>query len=328
MKFMSDAIKTPLFREDEMVKEREVVLGEFDRNEAQPTFVLRYALDSAMWMPYVSRKQPLGQRMVIKTATVEKMQMIKNRYYVPNNAALIVSGDVKPEQVFGLAKKYLNDWKRGENPFPKYSPPAFPSLKPTLVVREAKIPAVTIGMYFHGPSIAKDEPAPYVAHLISTMLRQPTSRYYHRLVDSGVATDTYVGYRNARNTGEYVFDVDATPEKAKQALEIVKEEIKAMARPGYFSDEELAIGKRIMADRSIFEQDNPMSFTIGTTARWWSMAGLNYYLTFPDNVQKVTQQDIVAFVNRYLAGQPYVLGVGARQEVLNQLNFTQEALQW
>jgi zinc protease len=328
MKFMADAIKTPLFKPDEMVKEREVVLGEFDRNEAQPTFVLRYALDSAMWMPYVSRKQPLGQRMVIKTATTEKMQMIKDRFYVPNNAALIVSGDIRPEQIFTLAKKYLSDWKQGPEPFPQYAPPAFPALKPTLVIREAKIPAVGIGMYFHGPSIGKDEPAPYAAHLIATMLRQPTSRFYHRLIDSGVATDMSVAYRNARNTGEYIFDVDVNPDKARQALTILKEEIKAMARPGYFTAEEIAIGKKIINDRSIFEQDNPQSFTIGTTARWWSMAGLDYYRNFPGNVQRMTEQELTTFVNTYLAGRPFVLGVGARKNILDQLNFTEEALQW
>src|SRR5262249_23330247 len=155
-------------------------------------------------------------------------------------------------------------------------------------------------MHFHGPSIDHDEPAPYVAQLIAMMLRQPTSRFYHRLVDSGIATDMSVAYRNAHYTGEYAFDIDANPDKARQALEIVKEEIKAMARPGYFSADEIAIGKKIINDRSIFEQDNPMSFTIGTTARWWSMAGLDYYRNFPGNVQRLSEQDITTFVNTYL----------------------------
>ena len=118
IKFMSNAIMTPTFKQEELVKERVVVLGEFDRNEAQPQFVLRYALDSAVWMPYVSRKQALGQREVINTATVEKMEMIQERFYVPNNSALIISGAVKADDVFKYAKKYLSAWKRGANPIP------------------------------------------------------------------------------------------------------------------------------------------------------------------------------------------------------------------
>ncbi|HET7152318.1 MAG TPA: insulinase family protein, partial [Candidatus Kapabacteria bacterium] len=44
--FMSAAIETPKFDENELEREREVVLGEFDRDEAQPTFKLEYAMDS------------------------------------------------------------------------------------------------------------------------------------------------------------------------------------------------------------------------------------------------------------------------------------------
>jgi zinc protease len=328
MKFMSDAIKSPLFKDEELVKEREVVLGEFDRNEAQPTFALRYALDSAMWMPYVSRKQALGQRMVIKTATADKMRMIQNRFYIPNNSALIISGDVKAKEVFDFARKYFSDWKTGPTPFPQYNPPAFPPLQSQLVVREAKIPDVTIQMVFRGPSIGADEPAPYVAQLISTLLRQPTSRFYHNLSDSGLVTGLYAGYSNARNVGDFTFNLDADPDKARQALTVLKQEIEAMGRPGYFSAEEIQTAKQIIADRSLFEQDNPFYFTIGTTAGWWSMASLDYYLNFPANVQKVTEADITNFINHYLAGRPFVLGIGAGKQTLNQLNVTPEALKW
>lgn len=80
VEFMANAIRSPMFKEDELARERPVVLGEFDRNEAEPTFSLRYALDSAMWNPFVCRKQPLGQRPVINSATVEKMKQIQKNF--------------------------------------------------------------------------------------------------------------------------------------------------------------------------------------------------------------------------------------------------------
>jgi len=328
IKFMANAIRTPMFKDEELLKEREVVLGEFDRNEAQPTFVLRYAMDSAMWMPYVSRKQPLGQRPVIQTATVEKMKMIQNRYYVPNNSALIVSGDVKASEVFALAKKYYNDWQPGGEPFPSNLPPAFPLLKPKLVVREAKIPDVTVRLSFRGPSVAKDEPAPYAASLLTTLINQPTSRFYNHLVDSGLVTQINGGYDPAHNVGSFEVYASAPKEKARRVLEVIKAELKAMSQPGYFSDEEIAVAKRIAADEKLFEQDNIYNFTIGTTARWWSMASLDYYESFSDNVAQVTPEQLRDVVNRYLVGQPFVLGIGSDRATLNTLNFTEEALTW
>lgn len=329
MKFMADAIMTPKFNSEELVKERQVVLGEFDRNEAQPGFVLRYALDSAVWMPYVSRKQALGQRPVINTATVEKMEMIQKRFYVPNNSALIVSGDVNAEEVFALARKYLSGWKRGADPFPQYNPPAFPPLKSKLVLREAEVPQALIRMFWHGPSVLKDEPDPYAADLLFTMANQPTSRFYRELVDSGLVTQVYVGYQSARNTGQIAVYATAPPEKAKRAIDVLKRELAAMANPGYFTEEELNDAKQILSDNRVFERENIYDFTIGTVAFWWSIGGsLDYYQSLVPNMNKVTLDQTRKFMTEYVTGRPFVLGVGARREVLNTLNITEEALKW
>lgn len=328
LEFMAHAITTPSFVQEELVREREVVLGEFDRNEASPEFALRYALDSALWMPHVSRKQPLGQRQVIRTATTEKMELIRDRYYVPNNAALIVSGDVDAARVFELAARYFAGWKRGADPFPQYDPPAFPALKPQLVVREARIPDVLIRLRFFGPSVGRDEPDVQVSQLLATLLAQPTSRFHHNLVDSGLVTQIGAWAENARFTGTINFQLRARPELARRALEALKEEIRAMGRPGYFTDEEIAVGKAIIGDRSKFERDNFHDFTIGTTARWWAMASLDYYESFPTVVAGVNPRQVDAFAAKYLVGRPFVLGIGAQRATLSKLDITEEALRW
>ncbi len=56
MRFMFDAISGPLFKEDELVKERPVVLGEYDRNEASPFFLLNRAVEEKVWWKYDSYK--------------------------------------------------------------------------------------------------------------------------------------------------------------------------------------------------------------------------------------------------------------------------------
>jgi zinc protease len=328
MDFMAAAIKTPAFVQEELLREREVVLGEFDRNEASPEFALRYALDSALWMPHVSRKQPLGQRPVIQSATVDKMNFIRERYYVPNNAALIVSGDVEAGQVFKLAQQYFADWKRGADPFPQYLPPAFTSLKPQVVAREARIPDVLLRVRFFGPSVGKDDADVHVSQLFSTLISQPTSRFYHNLVDSGLATQVNAWAENSRFTGTINFTLRTSPELSRRAIDALKREIAAMASPGYFSDEEVRIGKQIIADRSKFERNNIHDFTIQTTARWWAMAGLDYYEGFPAAVAAINPQQLTAFAQKYMVGRPFVLGVGAQRETLSRLNITDEVLRW
>ena len=44
---------------------------------------------------------------------------MKNQFYIPNNAALFVGGDVNPEEVFKLVNKIFGSWKKGKDPFAK-----------------------------------------------------------------------------------------------------------------------------------------------------------------------------------------------------------------
>ncbi len=328
MEFMANAIQSPLFLEDELVKEREVVLGEFDRNEASPEFTLRYAVDSALWMPHVSRKQPLGQRMIIKTATAEKMRMIQKQFYIPNNSALIVSGDVKQSEVIDLAKGFLGAWQRGPAPFPTHRPPAFAPLAPKLVLREAKVPDAVVRMHFYGPSIGRHEPDIHIGQLFATIVRQQTSRFYANLVDSGLVTGFGAWQDNATNTGEFGFYLNVPKEKVPAAIAALKREVKRMGEPGYFTADEISAGKEIIEAQNTFDRDNIHRFNTSTIAQWWSLAGLDYYQTFSEKTRQITAADLSDFARRYLSDKPFVLGVGAEQKTLDALNITPEALKW
>src|SRR5205823_3462938 len=119
MIYMRDNIRYPLFDKTELEQEREVVLDEFSRNEANPFYHLKKAVDQKLWYKYFSRKNVIGDRTVISTATPEKMRTIQHKFYVPNNSALIVSGDVTAAEVFKLAEELYGDWPAAEDPFIK-----------------------------------------------------------------------------------------------------------------------------------------------------------------------------------------------------------------
>jgi len=49
------------------------------------------------------------------------MRLIQARYYVPNNSTLVVTGDVKPEEIFQMAQELFGDWPRREKePFVEF----------------------------------------------------------------------------------------------------------------------------------------------------------------------------------------------------------------
>src|SRR6478609_7028912 len=126
LKFMNAAIRFPIYREEDMKKERPVVDGEFQRAESDPGFQLYYDVNKHLWGDLITRKMPIGIHEVINSATPEKMMIIKDKYYFPNNSLLVICGDVKHEDAFAKAQAIYGDWKNsGFDPHQKYPIPEF-----------------------------------------------------------------------------------------------------------------------------------------------------------------------------------------------------------
>src|SRR5262249_9318258 len=113
MKFLADALMYPEFRTDELSRERQVVIGEYDRNESSPMFGFSQDMGKALWGSAWSRKNPLGERTVIESTTPDKMRTIEKRYYIPNNTAIIITGDIATDRAFSLARSVFGAWQRG-----------------------------------------------------------------------------------------------------------------------------------------------------------------------------------------------------------------------
>jgi zinc protease len=110
MRFMRDAVRYPLFDERQFEQEREVVIGELDRHESNPFGYLSLEMNNRLFYKYPSRKNPGGNRQTVRAATTEMMRLIQGRYYVPNNSAVVVTGDVKSDEVFQLVSDLFGDW--------------------------------------------------------------------------------------------------------------------------------------------------------------------------------------------------------------------------
>src|SRR5438046_610268 len=91
IQLMTAAIRAPLFRRDELERERQVVIGEYDRNESSPFFALQREMDMKLYPGNYSRKNTIGNRQIVSTTTPEKMRTIQSKYYIPNNSALLVA---------------------------------------------------------------------------------------------------------------------------------------------------------------------------------------------------------------------------------------------
>ena len=326
MQFMREAVRYPLFQQDELVRERPVVTGEFDRNEANPYFHLFRGTDTILWSPaYWSHKNVIGNRAVILGTPQAKMREIQNRYYIPNNTALVRAGDVSPAQGFRAAVEYFGDWPRGADPFATPIPDPPPLAKTRAVVVTQPVKGAAVALQFQGPSVTRDPASTYAADVLSTILNKRASRFSKRLVDSGIAFEASISYYTLSHVGPISVFLQTTPEHVIDAERAALEEISHFADSTYVSQQELTDAQKELGIQTLYEREQSTNWA-HTIGFWWAVAGLDYYRNYVPNMQRVTRGDLARYAKTYLQGKPYVVGVLLSPEAKQQTGLTAESL--
>jgi zinc protease len=326
MRALASALRYPAFRKDELEREREVVLGEYDRNESNPFYHLQRGVDRALWTNVWSRKNPLGERRVIQSTTPAQMREIQRRYYVPNNTALVITGAVSAQYAFRLVQEHFGDWKRAPDPFTADPIPPIPPLKQHgAVVVEQPVGTVLVMLRWHGPSARGDVGATYAADVFSDVLNQDGSRFKRKLVDSGLFQSIQVHYYTLNHTGPITILGETTPEKLRPALAALELELERVDDPDYYTAAEIeTVTRRRIAD-TMFQLERSSGFA-HQVAFWWSVTGLDYFLGYVDAMSRQTPAELRAYARKYIVGQPHVTGVLVSPQIRRQLGLTEEEL--
>lgn len=307
IQFMKDAARYPLFTASEFERERQVVIGEIDRNESNPFYYLNQEMTNRLFYKYPSRKSPLGNRQTVSTATTDMMRLIQQRYYVPNNSALVITGDVAPEEVFKLAQEFFGDWARREKDpfveFPLVEHPPLPKSEGAVITQPVENVIFNIG--WHGPSIGKDDAATYAADVFSYILTQPNSRFQRALVDTGLVTGVTIGYYTQRNVGPIAIVAQTTPDKAHAALKAIYNEVAHFNDRDYFTDEQLESSKGLLEASDLYDREKTSDYA-HTLTFWWASTGLDYFRGYLGRLRATSRADISRYVTTYIQGKPHV----------------------
>ena len=317
LKFMNAAIRFPIYREEDMQKERPVVDGEFQRAESDPSFQLYYEVGKRVWGDLFTRKNPIGDHDIINSATPAKMMVIKDKYYLPNNSLLVVCGDVNPSQAFAMAKNVFGDWKPSAwDPQTKYPIPEFaPIAKTEYFIKESSIAQnPQIMMFWQGPDTRNDSAATVAADVFSKILSLNSSKWTQALRDKGLATAADVGYQTSRYVGPIGVYLTPIPGKLKECYTETMNQIKHWGDADYFSDAELATAKAGLKRQKIRQEEKPSSLASQLTYNWASTS-LDYMTDYFGAMDKVTRADIQRYIAKYITGKPYVAGMIINKEM-------------
>lgn len=289
----------------EFDKEVRVVMEERRlRTDDQPDSLAYEKFMATAFTTHPYRNPVIGWMPDLEKLKVTDLSAWYQRHYAPNNATLVVVGDVVPAEVVALAQKYFGD-------IPAYplSPATIPSeprqteTRRVRVQAPAEVPAVFIG--FHVPA-AQDGAAGREAWAIQVLAGVldggDAARFARELIrGQRVAASVDTGYDwNARYPTAMVFQ--GTPANGRSVEDLEKAILAQIARlhTEPVSDDELARVKAQVAAQNVFQRDSTFyqAMAIGQLA----VAGLDWRMLdrYVDSINAVTAADVQAVARKYL----------------------------
>lgn len=302
LEFMADAIQSPLFLQDELEKERKVVLSEFDRFESSPQQVFfTEGIIKRLFTPYFSHKDIIGNRDVINAATPEQMRFMKDTYYVPNNTALILVGDYDENTIMSDVQKYYESWSSSQNPFSIKPAPEHPPIDGSdFFNQKAAVTTSSSTLAFQGPSLTKDNQSVLALELVQDLLGFESSPFRQELVDSGIASSAYFYIWTQRYTSPIFFAVEAEPEKIQEATKKLQDLVGRMLKGGFFTQENLDIAKTNIRVQSAYSNETGSSYANTLASYWSSMGEPDFFINYPDLIEEISLQDIDRALQKYV----------------------------
>lgn len=279
--------------------ERAVVLSERSTGlENSPWRTLSDALNATAFQEHPYHWTVIGYESDIKNWTKEDLEKYFQTYYAPNNCVVVISGDVKAEQVKKLADQYFAAIPRGPEPAAVHlREPPQKGERRIVVKKEMPTPYMMIG--YHTPE-AKHEDY-YALSLLSSILSTGnSSRLYSAVVDEKqLATMIATDFSESFDPNLFqIYAVTAAGVKESALEDAIYDELNKIMETG-ITDQELQKVKnqKLMEFYSQIETINGKSNNIGTYEVYFG----DYRKMFdaPAEYSKVTKDDVKRVANEY-----------------------------
>jgi predicted Zn-dependent peptidase len=211
-------------KDDEFQPERNVVMEERRwRTDNNPLGYLYFRLFNNAYVYHPYHWTPIGFINDIKTWSIEDIRSFHKTYYQPQNAILMVTGDIEPKEVFKEAKKAFGKIKNdGKIPKVKFIEPKQDGPKKVVIHKESEVELLAIA--FHIPNF-QDKDQVTLSVISEILYSGKSSRLYKDLVDKKRLVNSIYAY-NMENTDPGLFIFMATCNPGVKAETVEKELIK------------------------------------------------------------------------------------------------------
>lgn len=295
MALEADRMRNLSIDDESFETERKIVYQERKQVvENNPLYKFNEELQRLFWQNHPYSRPITGSENEILSLTDKDVKDIYRHYYVPNNAVLVIAGDIEPETAFRLAEKYYGDIKPAKVPENRLKFDTEVKTKTTLRMKLPNIELPRLVKKYHVPGYAEAKGGIYAYMVLSKYLGEGevSKLYVDLVVNRKMATGVSTDYNFTAPSGGS-FSISAIPAKGVSVDEMtaaLDDSVKqAMSE---LNDRTLQKYKKQMLSGLVYAKDNPNEAAqiVGMLAT----AGMSddEIENYADNIEKVTVADV------------------------------------
>ena len=317
---LADVVQHPIFPDAEVERQRASRIGALAQQRESAPFVAAMVEAQALYgagHPYGYAE--LGTESATQATTRADLHNFWQQHYVPNNAALVVSGDITQAALKALAEAKFGAWQRADvaplAPFVLKS-----STARLILVDKAGAPQTALRLAVIGPDRKTPDFAPLQV-MNAALGGLFTSRLNTNLrEEKGYTYGVHSGFQYRRMPGPFAIAASVRTDVTGPAVSEMFKEVRAMiARPMTTAELANARNSQVLSLPGQFETNKSIVASLANT--WIYDLGLDYYAGLPQRYAGVTGGQVQAVAKKYLQPENLiVIGVGDKASIAPQLS--------
>ena len=308
----SERMANCLYHPDDCESERTVIISELQGGENDPDQLLDQELTAAAFKAHPYRHPTIGWLADLQTMTRDDLYGYYRRYYVPNNATLVVVGDVDTKEAMkGVARHFGRIEPRSLERRPRTSEPEQLGERRVVVSKPGTTAYLKIA--YHAPAL--NDADFFAVLLLDAVLTgakglnlwssfrtpppQRSARLYRAVVDKGLASSVIGALLPTQDPFLYSISLTATEGVSLAALEEAALRELDRVRAAGITEQELAKVRNQLRARLVFENDSVTNIA-HQLGYYETVASWKMYPTLLPRIQAVTLNDVNAAAEKYL----------------------------
>lgn len=294
---LSDMVLNASIKEEDIKKERTVIMEEIKMTQDQPSQLVDEVLSELIWPEHALGRPLAGTLETVGAMTREDITGYKENFYTPGNITIAAAGDIDQKRLLQAAKKLYSGMRGADRKRADFFQRKQAHPRVRLVPKSTEQTHLSLGLH----TFAKNNDDEYTLDILSIMLGgNMSSRLFNEVREErGLAYDIGSSVRKYHETGAFGIEAGIDTKKTIEALVVILKELKKTTKE-YFGPDEIKRAKEFYLGQLDLGLENSMNHMLWMAESVVCLGRTRTPAEVIERVEKITADDL-----RRVAGEVF-----------------------